>query len=173
MQTVELVYGLGIAGAVIAMARNIFITMSLKINVEVLMGQLVKLIEAGNIDRARKLCEAAPRAYIMSGLIPALKVFAQGDAKRGDLVGAYEQGVATRKPLLTLGRIVGVVAGLLAVGGLVLGIMHAESVPPEGYAAPIIAGVLVAGGEVLTTRIKEQADAGFGRLLEVLKEARR
>jgi len=172
MSSVDLVYGLGIGAAVLAVARSIFITVTLKVNAQALTDQLIKLVRADNLDRALKLCQAAPKAYITSGFLPALEVFKKGNAKRGDLVHAYDQGVATRKPLLTFGRIIGVVAGLLAVAGLVIGVMHAESVPSEAYAAPIIAGVLVAGGEMITKRIQDEANAAFGHLLGALKETR-
>ncbi len=172
MNTIELVYGLGIAGAVIGLLRNIFISMSLKINVQALMAQVEKLIVADNLDRALKLCRAVPKAYLTSGLIPALEVFQKGGAKRTDLVQAYEQGVASKKPLLLLGRIGGVVGGLLAAAGLVLGILNAETVPPEAYAAPAAGLFFVVGGEFITKRLQEDAAAGFGKLLEVLKKAR-
>jgi len=172
MSDVNLVYGLGIAGGVLALARNIFISMILKVNAQALMGQVTKLVQAGNLDRALKLCKAISRAYLASGLIPALEVFQKGDAKRADVVNAYEQGVATKKPLLTLGRIAGAVAGLFAAAGLVHGVMHAETVPSQTYAAPVIALVLAVGGEVMAKRLQEESNAAFGRLLELLKDSR-
>jgi hypothetical protein len=172
MSNVHLVYGLGIAGGVLALARNIFIAMILKVNAQALMGQVTKLIQAGNLDRALKLCQALPRAYLTSGLIPALEVFQKGNAKRGDLVRAYEQGVATKKPMLMFGRILGVVAGLLVVAGVAVALMHAETIPSETNAAPIIGGFLVVGGEMMSKRLQDEANVAFGRLLEVLKENR-
>jgi len=172
MSEVNVVYGLGIVGAVVAVGRNIFVAMVLKMNVKALMMQLTKLVQAGNVDRALKLCRAAPGAYLTSGLIPALQVFQNGNAKRADLVQAFEQGIAPRKSLLILGRIIGGVAGLLAVAGIVYGVMHAEIVPSEAYLAPVIAGGLVFGGEMMARSVREEANVAFGRLLELLKEAR-
>lgn len=173
MSTIELVYGLGIAGAALALLRNIFIALKLKVDVKALNAQLTKLIAAGNLDRALKLCRAVPNAFYTKGVLPALEVLQKEGAKRQDLIQAFEQGIATQKSLLMLGRAIGVVAGLIAGAGLVLGVINAETVPSSAYAAPAAGLFLAVGGEFMAKRIADEAHVGFSKLLETIRDTKR
>ena len=170
MNPETLVYALGIAGGVIALARNIFFSFALNVNAKVLTEQLIKLLRSDNVDRALKLCRVVESKYYGAGVIRALEAHQAGGARRKDLIEAFEQGLATKKSTLAAGSVISVVAGIIALAGLVYGVLHAENVNPQTYAAPAGGLFLAAGGFMLSGRLQRDAGQQFGRLLEVFGE---
>jgi len=104
--------------------RTIFLLSKFRVNSRELLAQVRKLVQAGNIDRAIKLCEAAD--------VPLLRVFRAGlmQVNRGDeaVVTAIEEQVMDIEPLVTkrIGALwslanIGTLIGLL---GTILGLIH-------------------------------------------------
>lgn len=80
----------------IIIERTIHILTKYKVNAEEFMKQVRKLVQAGNIDRAIKLCEAAP--------LPLLQVVRSGltQANKGDeaVIGAIDESMEEVVPAL-------------------------------------------------------------------------
>src|SRR4051794_19867115 len=107
--------------------RAIFLLSKFRVNSRELHAQVRKLVQAGNIDRAIKLCEAAD--------VPLLRVFRAGlmQVNRGDeaVVTAIEEQVMEIEPLVNkrIGALwslanIGTLIGLL---GTILGLIHTFS----------------------------------------------
>lgn len=86
---------LALALAIIA-ERFVFILTKYRVNTTEFMGQIRKLVQAGNIDRAIKLCEAAP--------LPLLQVCKAGltQVNRGEeaIIAAMDERMAEELPRL-------------------------------------------------------------------------
>jgi len=104
--------------------RSIFLASKFRVNSRELLGQVRKLVQAGNIDRAIKLCEAAD--------VPLLRVFRAGlmQVNRGEeaVVTAIEEQVMEIEPLVNqrIGALwslanIGTLFGLL---GTILGLIR-------------------------------------------------
>jgi len=114
---------LAIVLAVIA-ERFVYILTKYRVNSREFMAQIRKLVQAGNIDRAIKLCEAAP--------LPLLQVVKAGltQAQRGDeaVIASMEERWAELSPdlekrigaLWTLANI----ATLIGLLGTITGLIH-------------------------------------------------
>ncbi len=114
---------LAIVLAVIA-ERFVYILTKYRVNSREFMAQIRKLVQAGNIDRAIKLCEAAP--------LPLLQVVKAGltQAQRGDdaVIASMEERWAELAPdlekrigaLWTLANI----ATLIGLLGTITGLIH-------------------------------------------------
>jgi biopolymer transport protein ExbB/TolQ len=114
---------LAIVLAVIA-ERFVYILTKYRVNSREFMAQIRKLVQAGNIDRAIKLCEAAP--------LPLLQVVKAGltQAQRGDeaVIASMEEKWAELAPdlekrigaLWTLANI----ATLIGLLGTITGLIH-------------------------------------------------
>jgi biopolymer transport protein ExbB len=104
--------------------RTIFLTTKFRVNSRELLVQVRKLVQAGNIDRAIKLCEAAD--------VPLLKVFRAGlmQVNRGDeaVVTAIEEQIMDIEP--TVNKRIGALWSLANIGtlfgllGTILGLIH-------------------------------------------------
>lgn len=119
-----------VLAAGIAVFTERFVTLFVKynINAAAFMSQIQKLVAANNVDRAVKLCNAAPSA-LLSRVIKAGLVRAEGEAL--EIRGAIEEAALEVLPLLRrrstalLG--VGVVAACLGVLGTAVGLIRAFS----------------------------------------------
>ena len=125
MCVVALVLAAGIAAFTV---RFVTLFVRYNINAVAFMSQIQKLVAANNIDRAVKLCNAAPSA-LLSRVIKAGLVRAEGEAL--EIRGALEEAVLEVLPLLRqrsralLG--LGVVAACLGVMGTAVGWIRAFS----------------------------------------------
>ena len=135
---------LAIVLAVIA-ERFVYILTKYRVNSREFMAQIRKLVQAGNIDRAIKLCEAAP--------LPLLMVVKAGltQAQRGDeaVIASMEEKWAELHPdlekrigaLWTLANI----ATLIGLLGTITGLIHSfgavAHAPPETRAQLLSAGI--------------------------------
>jgi biopolymer transport protein ExbB/TolQ len=107
--------------------RMIFLLSKFRVNSRELLGQVRKLVQAGNIDRAIKLCEAAD--------VPLLRVFRAGltQVNRGDeaVVTAIEEQMMDIEP--TVNKRIGALWSLANIGtlfgllGTILGLIHTFS----------------------------------------------
>jgi biopolymer transport protein ExbB/TolQ len=134
---------LAIVLAVIA-ERFVYILTNYRVNSREFMGQIRKLVQAGNIDRAIKLCEAAP--------LPLLQVVKAGltQAQRGDdaVIAAMEERWAELHPLLekrigalwTLANIATLIGLLGTISGLI------RSFGAVAHAEPAQRAALLSGG---------------------------
>ncbi|MBX7195166.1 MAG: MotA/TolQ/ExbB proton channel family protein [Sandaracinaceae bacterium] len=118
----------------IIVERFVFLLTKYRVNSGEFMAQIRKLVQAGNIDRAIKLCEAAP--------LPLLQVVKSGltQSQKGDdaVIAAMEEKWAELHPLLekrtpwlwtlaniaTLIGLLGTISGLIKAFGAVA---HAEA----------------------------------------------
>src|ERR1043165_8928378 len=104
--------------------RVIFLSSKFRVNSRELLAQVRKLVQAGNIDRAIKLCEAAD--------VPLLRVFRAGlmQVNRGDeaVVVAIEEQIMDIEP--TVNKRIGALWSLANIGtlfgllGTILGLIH-------------------------------------------------
>jgi len=134
---------LAIVLAVIA-ERFVYILTKYRVNSREFMAQIRKLVQAGNIDRAIKLCEAAP--------LPLLQVVKAGltQAQRGDeaVIASMEERWAELAPdlekrigaLWTLANI----ATLIGLLGTITGLIH--SFGAVAHAAPDQRAQLLSAG---------------------------
>lgn len=134
---------LAIVLAVVA-ERFVYILTKYRVNSREFMAQIRKLVQAGNIDRAIKLCEAAP--------LPLLQVVKAGltQAQRGDeaVIAAMEERWAELHPdlekrigaLWTLANI----ATLIGLLGTISGLIRAFGA--VGHAEPAQRASLLADG---------------------------
>jgi biopolymer transport protein ExbB len=125
---------LAIVLAVIA-ERFVYILTKYRVNSREFMAQIRKLVQAGNIDRAIKLCEAAP--------LPLLQVVKAGltQAQRGDeaVIASMEERWAELAPdlekrigaLWTLANI----ATLIGLLGTITGLIHSFGAVAHAAAA--------------------------------------
>jgi len=92
--------------------RVIFLSSKFRVNSRELLAQVRKLVQAGNIDRAIKLCEAAD--------VPLLRVFRAGlmQVNRGDeaVVTAIEEQIMDIEP--TINKRIGALWSLANIGTL-------------------------------------------------------
>jgi biopolymer transport protein ExbB/TolQ len=104
--------------------RTIFLSTKFRVNSRELLAQVRKLVQASNIDRAIKLCEAAD--------VPLLRVFRAGlmQYNRGDeaIVTAIEEQIMDIEP--TVNKRIGALWSLANIGtlfgllGTILGLIH-------------------------------------------------
>lgn len=107
--------------------RTIFLLSKFRVNSRELLAQVRKLVQAGNIDRAIKLCEAAD--------VPLLRVFRAGlmQVNRGDdaVVTAIDEQLMDIEP--TVQKRIGALWSLANIGtlfgllGTILGLIHTFS----------------------------------------------
>jgi len=103
--------------------RFVFIFTKYRVNAAEFMGQIRKLVQAGNIDRAIKLCEAAPLPLlqvIKSGLTQVNRgedaVIASMEEKMSEALPALEKRIGalwTLANLATLIGLLGTIRGLI------------------------------------------------------------
>lgn len=113
---------LAFALAVIA-ERFVYILTKYRVNTTEFMGQIRKLVQAGNIDRAIKLCEAAPLPLLQvvkSGLTQVNRseeeIIANMEEQLGEAVPSLEKRIPwlwTLANLATLIGLLGTIRGLI------------------------------------------------------------
>jgi len=113
---------LALALAIIA-ERFVFILTKYRVNTAEFMGQIRKLVQAGNIDRAIKLCEAAPLPLLQvvkSGLTQVNRgeeaIIASMEEQMGEALPALEKRIGS---LWTLANIATLIGLLGTVKGLI------------------------------------------------------
>ena len=115
-------------GVAVVVERFVSLFFKYNVNAGAFMSQIQKLVAANNIDRAVKLCNAAPNAalprVIKSGL-------ARADADASEVRGAIEEAVLEVVPLLTrrARSLMGaaIVAAGLGLFGSVIGLIRSFS----------------------------------------------
>ena len=124
---------LAIVLAIVA-ERFVYILSKYRVNTTEFMAQIRKLVQAGNIDRAIKLCEAAPLPLLQVVKIGLTQVNRGEDAviammeeRMSELMPELEKRVAalwTLANVATLVGLLGTIKGLIAAFGAVA---HAEA----------------------------------------------
>ena len=124
---------LAVVLAIIA-ERFVYILSKYRVNTTEFMAQIRKLVQAGNIDRAIKLCEAAPLPLLQvvkSGLTQVNRgedaVIASMEERMSELMPELEQRVAalwTMANIATLIGLLGTISGLIRAFGAV---SHADA----------------------------------------------
>jgi biopolymer transport protein ExbB/TolQ len=119
---------LAIVLAIIA-ERFVFILTKYRVNSQEFMAQIRKLVQAGNIDRAIKLCEAAPLPLLQvvkAGLTQVNRgeeaVIASMEERMSELIPELEKRVAalwTLANIATLIGLLGTISGLIRAFGAV------------------------------------------------------
>lgn len=136
----------GILALVIAIIaeRTVFILTKYKVNTREFMAQIRKLVQAGNIDRAIKLCEAAP--------LPLLQVVKSGltQVNRGEeaVIASMEERMAEVLPELEkrIGALWSLanIATLMGLLGTISGLIKAFAA--VAYAEPAQRSALLSRG---------------------------
>ena len=145
------------AVAVLALALAIYpLIVSFKSNIDVdaINAQLIKLIQAGNIERARKLCAAAPGAAYLQ---IAARMLANDPAERGiesagraerEFRRAFDEVVARQKlPLMLSGA-----GAVIALSALLLSLLNGALGTPALVGGGALVVSIVGVMAVLRTR---------------------
>ncbi len=169
MKMDPLVYLCAIAAVLLPVLRWLPLMFN-SINSEAFTQQILKLLEAGNLDRAIKLCNAAPRAFyvaMVKATLEAAQKCRPDDGKplvEETLRDAFQREYSVQmKRARSLGFLPPIGA-LVAAGGLFM----AGSDPVEPavvYAPPIIAVMLWIGSLRKVQKLRERSMEGFGRIL--------
>ena len=132
---------LALALAIIA-ERFVFILTKYRVNTTEFMGQIRKLVQAGNIDRAIKLCEAAP--------LPLLQVCKAGltQVNRGEeaIIAAMDERMSEELPRLekripalwTLANIATLIGLLGTIKGLITAFKAVGQIDDPGEKSKIL-----------------------------------
>jgi biopolymer transport protein ExbB/TolQ len=138
-----------VVGLGIIVERFIFLFFKYNINANAFMGQIQKLVMANNIDRAIKLCNAAPNAALPKVIKAGLTRANKGEL---EISNAIEEATLEVVPIVqkrtpTLGGVANV-ATLLGLLGTIVGLIQAfaalESAAPDQRAAALAKGISVA-----------------------------
>jgi len=141
---IPLVFALGII-----IERFIFLFFKYNINGNAFMQQIMKLVMANNIDRAIKLCNAAPSAalprVIKAGLTKANK--SELDISNAIEEASLEEVPRVQKRTIMLTQL-GSISTLMGLLGTIIGLIQAfaalEQAQPEQKAALLARGIAVA-----------------------------
>ncbi len=129
--------------------RFIFLFFKFNINGVAFMGQIQKLVMANNIDRAIKLCNAAPNAALPKVIKAGLTRANKGELEISNAIeeATLEVVPTVMKRTPTLGGIANV-ATLLGLLGTIVGLIQAfsalEAAAPDARAAALAKGISVA-----------------------------
>jgi biopolymer transport protein ExbB/TolQ len=129
--------------------RFIFLFFKYNINAKAFMGQIQKLVMANNIDRAIKLCNAAPNAALPKVIKAGLTRANKGELEISNVIeeATLEVVPFVTKRTPTLGGVANV-ATLLGLLGTIVGLIQAfsalESAAPDARAAALAKGISVA-----------------------------
>ena len=138
-----------VVGLGIIVERFIFLFFKYNINANAFMGQIQKLVMANNIDRAIKLCNAAPNAALPKVIKAGLTRANKGEM---EIANAIEEATLEVVPIVqkrtpTLGGVANV-ATLLGLLGTIVGLIQAfsalESAAPDQRAQALAKGISVA-----------------------------
>lgn len=160
-----LVVALALAGLGVAFAR-LARFFSLDIAADRFAAMVVQLVEAGNIERAVKLCDAAPKSLAAIGCKALLIEARKGRLDAGTLGAAWlAQVLALRPKLRKFERAVRVAAGL-ALPCLVVTIVRGGH--PLGWVLPLAAGAAVVAGELKARRMEVQILGAWELVMDAL-----
>jgi len=132
---------LALALAIIA-ERFVFILTKYRVNTSEFMGQIRKLVQAGNIDRAIKLCEAAPLPLLQvckSGLTQVNRgeeaIIAAMDERMGEELPRLEKRIGS---LWTLANIATLIGLLGTIKGLITAFKAVGTIDDPGEKSKIL-----------------------------------
>ncbi len=138
-----------VASIGVVIERFIFLFFRYNINGQAFMQQIIKLVMANNIDRAIKLCNAAPNAslprVIKAGLTKANK--SEAEISNAIEEAAVEEVPRVQKRVIMLTQLASI-STLLGLLGTITGLIQAfsalEQAQPEQKAALLARGIAVA-----------------------------
>jgi biopolymer transport protein ExbB len=142
---------MSVIGLGIMIERFIFLYFKYNINASAFMAQIQKLVMANNIDRAIKLCNAAPSAALPRVIKAGLTRANKGP---DEIQNAVEEATLEIVPIVTkrtsvLQQIANI-ATLLGLLGTILGLIQAfaalqdPSIPPDKRQAMLAGGISIA-----------------------------
>jgi biopolymer transport protein ExbB len=145
------ILGMSIIGLGVIIERFIFLYFKYNINAAAFMAQIQKLVMANNIDRAIKLCNAAPSAALPKVIKAGLTRANKGPE---EIQNAVEEATLEIVPIVTkrttvLQQIANI-ATLLGLLGTILGLIQAfdalsdPSIPPDKRQAMLANGISIA-----------------------------
>lgn len=145
------ILGMSIIGLGVIIERFIFLYFKYNINAAAFMAQIQKLVMANNIDRAIKLCNAAPSAALPKVIKAGLTRANKGPE---EIQNAVEEATLEIVPIVTkrttvLQQIANI-ATLLGLLGTILGLIQAfealsdPSIPPDKRQAMLANGIAIA-----------------------------
>jgi biopolymer transport protein ExbB len=136
-------------GIAIMVERFIFLFFKYNINANQFMAQIQKLVMANNVDRAIKLCNAAPQAALPKVIKAGLTRANKGEVEIGNAIEEATleviPNVTKRTPTL---QQVANIATLLGLLGTIMGLIDAfeavASAPPDQKAAMLTGAIAIA-----------------------------
>ena len=125
--------------------RFVHILTKHQVNGEEFMGQIRKLVQAGNIDRAVKLCEAAPLPLLQvvkAGLTQVNRgddaIIAQMEERMGEVVPALEKRIGMLWSLANIATLIGLLG---TISGLIKSFAAVAFAEPAQKAALLSRGI--------------------------------
>jgi len=160
----------GVAGTTLALMIVRFMTALMsKINITMFTTITIKLLKAGNLDRAVKLCRAAPRSAFVSIILPVFE-YAQRQEDIGGMRAIFDEGYATLVKRtgkdLIFGGIGIFVGALAAIFGLRLGQVHPAYFGICGFSALLGFG-LIRGA----LKLRAQAPVEFEKIIATFNQS--
>lgn len=145
------ILGMSVIGLAVMIERFIFLYFKYNINAQAFMAQIQKLVMANNIDRAIKLCNAAPSAALPKVIKAGLTRANKGPE---EIQNAVEEATLEVVPIVTkrttvLQQIANI-ATLLGLLGTILGLIAAfkalaqEGIPPDERQKLLARGISIA-----------------------------
>jgi len=126
-----LALGLLAGGLVLAALKFGWLMFRMNLNAEAFTSAVHKLIDAGDLDRAVKLCRAVPGALVTSGTLDMLQAHQNGDRDSASLREAFERGTGgTTEKLKKLGWAPPLAIAAAAAG---LYLLHRAGIPFQPY----------------------------------------
>ena len=145
------ILGMSIIGLGVIIERFIFLYFKYNINASAFMAQIQKLVMANNIDRAIKLCNAAPSAALPKVIKAGLTRANKGP---DEIQNAVEEATLEVVPMVTkrttVLQQVANIATLLGLLGTILGLIQAfealsdPAIPPDKRQAMLANGISIA-----------------------------
>jgi hypothetical protein len=164
----------GAMGLLLTLPLAVMLMVRESLNTEAFAVQVIKLVEAGNIDRAGKLCAVAPGVFAVSGVAAVVGAWQQGERSRSGLQAAYERVTAPRRKGMQTYRwasVGGMLLGAAALGGTALVVTSSGMLPPQWAwglgLVPIVVGVF---NIRKSAQIPARSDRAFASILRALSK---
>jgi hypothetical protein len=166
MDAPVILWGLTLAAAGIVLLQLWWLQQRI-VNIEAATSVLLKILMAGNRERAIKLTNAAPQAVYMRAVRRALEGESQTrDAVKSRFDDALADGLRSFAPIQNAGY------AAILLAGLGVGLAVTPSTPVMSVAVAGAAVVLVAMLNLTKVgKVAEDSRAGFARLLDVIVAA--
>lgn len=170
----EAVIAISVTGVGLTLLR-LMLLMFVRINIGMFNEQVVKLVKAGNVDRAIKLCAAAPRSAYAAAIKKTLKRTSKLGASALDSDVSENLRAQFKDELEAEIRVVRKTDWIASLGVMiaVAGAVYSLTIPDAalfGLAGPLVAlGLTFMTRKIISNELAQGGDSGT-KVIEVLVE---